>query len=324
MCAKTGVPTHCAIIICTLAVLVQANVLPEQVIDPVNDTTEPQHAAEDLSATTNNHTTLLLQPVASNLSFTTTKLHLKKTCQQEYSSGCLKLDLIRMMDKLESSGPLELLPGVTLVRAPPLDAKSLNAAAALPDSESPRLDNYLYKRVNSYLKSLSLNVQILDSNILNKLKRFGQGATELFAPETNSVTGRKKNRNWQAFWLAGLLSAGTMLAMGMSTLSAMAGKALMTSLLALVLAGFAALKGHQDDKKTTTYEIITRPIYTHGHKHGDALADAQMMAPTHGHTHHMQMASGAPSYTYRRSIDFGRPATYSYQTDYSTPSDSRP
>lgn len=109
----------------------------------------------------------------------------------------------------------------------------------------------------------------------------------------------------QAFWIAGLLSAGTMLAMGMSAMSAMAGKALMTSLLALMLAAFAALKGHSEDKKSTTYEIITRPIYTHSHgshKHAEVMADSHMMSGSHT----------GPSYTYRRSIDHGQPQDYSF------------
>ncbi|XP_075210476.1 uncharacterized protein LOC142317811 [Lycorma delicatula] len=232
----------------------------------------------------------------------TTKLIVKKTCLQEYSSACLKLDLIKILDRLSISEPLQLLPGVTLIQKPADSPPPVN----LRLQDSPRLDNYLYRRVNSYLRSLSLNVQILDDNVLKRLKTFGEGAIELFEPH-NEVTARKRNKMNQAFWIAGLLSAGTMLAMGMSAMSAMAGKALMTSLLALMLSAFAALKGHNDEKKSTTYEIITRPIITHshghGHKHSEPLSDSHMM---------MGSSHTGPSYTYRRSIDHGQPQDYPF------------
>lgn len=92
--------------------------------------------------------------------------------------------MIKIIDRLSFSEPLQILPGITLVQKPIDNTLNPN----LPLQDSPRLDNHIFKRVNSYLKSLSLNVQVLDENVLRSLRRFGEGATELFGAE-NSVTG---------------------------------------------------------------------------------------------------------------------------------------
>lgn len=66
---------------------------------------------------------------------------------------------------------------------------------------------------------------------------------------------------------AGLMSGGTLLALGMTALAAMAGKALMTSLLSLMLTALTALKSGGDHHKSTTYEIVTKPVVSHAHMH---------------------------------------------------------
>lgn len=54
----------------------------------------------------------------------------------------------------------------------------------------------------------------------------------------------------------------------MAAVAALAGKALLTGMMALTLAGIAGLKSltSKDDKKTT-YEIISKPVYSHSHSH---------------------------------------------------------
>lgn len=54
----------------------------------------------------------------------------------------------------------------------------------------------------------------------------------------------------------------------MGAIAALAGKALLTGMMALTLAAIAGLKSltSKDDKKTT-YEIISKPVYSHSHSH---------------------------------------------------------
>lgn len=89
------------------------------------------------------------------------------------------------------------------------------------------------------------------------------------------ISGRKKDKYGGALAAAGLMSGGTMLALGMSALAAMAGKALMASLLALMLAGISALRGNGDaDHSKTTYEIVAKPVVSHQHTHSSEVMDS--------------------------------------------------
>lgn len=100
---------------------------------------------------------------------------------------------------------------------------------------------------------------------------------------------------------AALWSAGTLAAIAFASLAAMSGKALMTAMLALVLAAVCALKGHGGGGgggggygKTSHYEIITKPaIYDHEHLvHGASYSSAPYSYARHltmdenGGTHH--------------------------------------
>lgn len=54
----------------------------------------------------------------------------------------------------------------------------------------------------------------------------------------------------------------------MAGVAALAGKALLTGMMALTMAGIVALKAltSKGDKKTT-YEIISKPVYSHSHSY---------------------------------------------------------
>lgn len=54
----------------------------------------------------------------------------------------------------------------------------------------------------------------------------------------------------------------------MGGVAALAGKALLTGMMALTMAGIVALKAltSKGDKKTT-YEIISKPVYSHSHSY---------------------------------------------------------
>lgn len=58
------------------------------------------------------------------------------------------------------------------------------------------------------------------------------------------------------------------MAMGLAAVAALAGKALLASILALTLAAIAGLKSlTSGGEKKTTYEIISKPVYSHSHSH---------------------------------------------------------
>lgn len=74
---------------------------------------------------------------------------------------------------------------------------------------------------------------------------------------------------------AAMMSGGTLLVLGLKTLAAMATKALIASLIALVLTCFSSFGGggHKGDLKSTTYEIITKPVLSHAHLHTSEVND---------------------------------------------------
>lgn len=65
-----------------------------------------------------------------------------------------------------------------------------------------------------------------------------------------------------------MMMKGTLGALGFGALAMLAGKALMTGLMALMLSAIVGLKSLSSggDKKTT-YEVISKPVYSNSHTH---------------------------------------------------------
>lgn len=87
---------------------------------------------------------------------------------------------------------------------------------------------------------------------------------------------------------------GMLATLGMGALAALAGKALMTGLMSLMLSAIIGLKsatggGH----KSTTYEIISKPVYSHSHSHSSEVQ----------HDHGGGGGGGHAAYTYGRNLD---------------------
>lgn len=65
-----------------------------------------------------------------------------------------------------------------------------------------------------------------------------------------------------------MMIKGTLGALGFGALAMIAGKALMTGLIALMLSAIMGVKSMQGGgEKKTTYEILTKPVYTTSHSH---------------------------------------------------------
>lgn len=95
-----------------------------------------------------------------------------------------------------------------------------------------------------------------------------------------------------------LYFSGALGAAALGAIALLAGKALMTALMSLLLSALVGLKGH-GGHKSTTYEIITKPEVSHHHSHSHEEHHE------HEHGHH-----GG----YRRAYD----ADYSSYMPYDT------
>lgn len=67
--------------------------------------------------------------------------------------------------------------------------------------------------------------------------------------------------------------SGTLMSVGMGALALLAGKALMTALMSLLLSAIIGIKSLSGGQKSTTYEIVSKPVYTHSHSHSTAHED---------------------------------------------------
>jgi hypothetical protein len=66
---------------------------------------------------------------------------------------------------------------------------------------------------------------------------------------------------------------GTLLPIAFAALAGLAGKALMTGLLSLMLSAIIGLKSltSHGGKQAVTYEIVQKPVYSHAHSHSHEL-----------------------------------------------------
>lgn len=184
------------------------------------------------------------------------KRSLQRDCSKSYTTTCMKLDLVSWVERLSEDDNYQVLPGISLVREGESGrANTADLVAELardfPNDAEARLDAFLLKKVTNYLDSHTIRVRLFDDQ------------------DKNAASARKKDKGGMGGAMAALMMMkGTMGALGLGALAALAGKALMTGLMALMLSAIVGLKslaggGH----KQTTYEIVSKPIYSHAHTH---------------------------------------------------------
>ncbi|KAF7279548.1 hypothetical protein GWI33_007067 [Rhynchophorus ferrugineus] len=192
------------------------------------------------------------------------KIHLKKTiwkeCSNTYSLTCLKLDIVSWVNTMDEEETLDVLPGISLVREN--NSVSLNSSNEMMElsrdfSNDPRgrLDAFLYKQISTYLDTHSLRI-----NFMNKE----------MAESARAKKG-KKDGGMGMMLAAGAMMKGMLMALAMGGITAIAGKALMTGLISLVLSGIIGIKAlTQGGHKSTTYEVVAKPVHTQSVSHSES------------------------------------------------------
>ncbi|XP_030371713.1 uncharacterized protein LOC115621998 [Scaptodrosophila lebanonensis] len=193
-----------------------------------------------------------------------------------FSWMCLKIEFVKIMERLAELQEVTVLPGVSVVKdvnATELKTSELMAevARSYPSDPNTRLNGYILAKIENLLKTRFLRFRLLD----DKGVREARSAVE---------SGRKhkfgKKGGLEALIAAGVMMKGMMMAMGFGAIALIAGKALMTALMALTLSGVLGLKSLAGGGKSTTYEIVAKPIYTSSHSHSVSHEDG------HGHSAH--------------------------------------
>jgi hypothetical protein len=226
---------------------------------------------------------------------TENKSNTKLKCESSYSLMCLKLDILSLVDKISTSNTeLKLTQGITLVRENNPN-KTQNSkivselARAFPDSPEKRLNGFLVAKIQDVLNSYSLKFKLINQDTVNAFQARKDGGEKQLMKylwsenkiwfflicELGFGGGGKDKGGKGAMMAMAMMMKGAMMAMGLGAVAALAGKALLTGMMALTLAGIAALKSltSKDDKKTT-YEIISKPVYSHSHSHSHGTSHA--------------------------------------------------
>ncbi|CAH2059490.1 unnamed protein product, partial [Iphiclides podalirius] len=190
-----------------------------------------------------------------------------------FSATCLKIEAISILEKLSAKEEIQLLPGVSVVKeelkenASKAEEFAAELARALPSKPDERLDKYLLYRLGNYLDTHSVKLRLLDDSTTEEARALmGE------ARGKGGLGGGKKG-GMGGLLAAALMMKGTMLSMGMGGLALLAGKALMTALMSLLLSAIVGLKSLSGGQKSTTYEIVSKPVYTHSHSHSTAHED---------------------------------------------------
>ncbi|XP_017752180.1 PREDICTED: uncharacterized protein LOC108545189 [Eufriesea mexicana] len=202
--------------------------------------------------------------------------NLSKDCGKSYSATCLKLDVVSFLDRLSEQEDISILPGVSVIKengssSLPMTEVVANLARDFPNDVEKRLDAYLVHKVGSYLNSHSISIKLFDPRTFEAARNFNEETlAQLGLGGGQSVgTGRKKDKGGYGGLMAGLMMMkGTLGAIGFGALALLAGKALMTGLMALMLSAIVGLKALAGGgEKKTTYEIVSKPVYSSSHTH---------------------------------------------------------
>ncbi|EFA10437.1 uncharacterized protein LOC660796 [Tribolium castaneum] len=196
------------------------------------------------------------------------KKSLSRDCANSYSTTCLKLDIVSWVDKLNEQDNYSVLPGVSVIRENPNITRPNTAdivaelARDFPNDPDARLDAFLMKKVTGYLNSHAVRLNLFDAGKSDEVTGRGKGGGG------GGGGGKKGGEGMGAILAAGAMMKGTLFALALGGLAALAGKALMTALISLMLSAIIGLKSlTHGGGKSTTYEVIAKPIYTHSNTH---------------------------------------------------------
>ncbi|XP_067624800.1 uncharacterized protein Osi15 [Eurosta solidaginis] len=216
-------------------------------------------------------------------------------CHTQFSWMCLKIEFVKIMERLTEKDELVFAPGISIVKdvsAAEVKSNDLMAEVARSYANDPnsRINGYIVNKLSSFLQSHYLRFKLIDQSTIAEAR----SAVE---------TGRKgkfgKKGGMEALLAAGLVMKGTLMALAMGALALLAGKALLTALMALTLSSIVGLKGLASGGGKSTYEIVAKPVYSSSHSHDE-----------HGGGGHGHMSSGHGGSGYGgfgRSIDLLKP-----------------
>ncbi|CAB3361404.1 Hypothetical predicted protein [Cloeon dipterum] len=231
---------------------------------------------------------------------------LLKKCAHAYTASCLKMDLVSYVERVARQHTFQIMPSVSMVlheseaeatgRSGGSESVEsvMEAVAQDSDAAENRLDGLLVDRMSRYLDTHAISVRLFDEATLAKIRKVGQDVAEKYA-HLAAQSGRGKDKKGGGALLMGLMMMkATLGALGFGAIAALAGKALMVGLLAMMLSAIVGLKSlASGGGKSVTYEIVSKPVYSHSHSHSSE----------HEHGGYSGGGGSSGGYGHRRSLD---------------------
>ncbi|CAG4964191.1 unnamed protein product [Parnassius apollo] len=208
--------------------------------------------------------------VTNNTERTSRSLH--KECNSSLSAKCLKIQVLSFLEDLSSRDELTLLPGLSIVKENQTsnnvspEEMAAELTRQFPGKSDEKLNRFLVYRLQDYLDGHSLRYKLLDPQTSKEALEMAKGDRASVGRKKDGGLGGGKGGGGGALLAAALMMKGALAAAAMGALALLAGKALMTALMSLLLTALVGLKGH-GGHKSTTYEIITKPEVSHHHSH---------------------------------------------------------
>ncbi|CAB0030519.1 unnamed protein product [Trichogramma brassicae] len=166
-----------------------------------------------------------------------------KDCAGAEVSSCLKLRLLTTMDRVSRSATLNIAEGITLIKDEQQSPAQTPTEREEPVKTPQEIEASLPRSLED--KEDALNTMILDKAVSflksHTLKVKMPNVEELQRSLSEEARARKK-KNMGGLLAIPLLIGGTLVPLALGTLALLAGKALIVSKLALVLASIIGLK----------------------------------------------------------------------------------
>ncbi|XP_018334529.1 uncharacterized protein LOC108743456 [Agrilus planipennis] len=209
------------------------------------------------------------------------KRSLPRDCGSKYSVTCLKLDVVSWVEKLNEEGNYNILPGVAIVKENGTSTTNTaelvsDLAREFPKDPDARLDAFLLRKVSDFINNHSIKLNFFGNDVSDEGEesaRKGGGTGLGGLTGTGGGGGKKGGGMGGAIFAAAAMMKGTLLALALGALAAIAGKALMTGLISLMLSAILGLKSLSGGGGKTTYEVVAKPIYSHENTHSSSHED---------------------------------------------------
>ncbi|XP_072935213.1 uncharacterized protein Osi8 [Epargyreus clarus] len=149
-----------------------------------------------------------------------------KDCSGSDISNCLKVKLAKALNRISSSEEVSILSGVKITRDKDADVENVVEEAIPRGLDESSLDSLILDKIVGFMQTHTIQVKFPSGSELQRAFDGGRGRRKKLAP----------------LLAIPLLIGGMMVPLAFGALALLAGKALIVSKLALVLAGIIGLK----------------------------------------------------------------------------------